>query len=386
MKFYSALALAMSMAVSVTATKKNKKSRNLDAIRPGSSIKAESKMGSELLSKARRLDNANLDYTFIGGYSLKFQGCHHINQWNEYADDEEDVRIMTKRLIRFRLCPTDMCQDSKTAGCSSHYGDYVVDLNTFVLAYLEADAYEKEALCEAYQQTCENNCGGNDDDCMANCYGDNEATYCIQRDYDDDAYVEPLDPYDYAACAQYQFEARDDDDDAVEAYYVGPYCADQGGEINMGLFTDDTCTTFSNGGKNLFYTLGGYELPYSSDNLVRESCLTCMQNDGDDDAVEWNDRMDEAYVKEFCSNIYLDSGKCETKMSTDYPNEAACSYIEGIKIIRDDGVIRTTSVKKSRAAAVSIGLFTTVAVLLGAYVYYLRTKLSRAKISLSSQG
>lgn len=83
---------------------------------------------------------------------------------------------------------------------------------------------------------------------------------------------------------------------------------------------------------------------------------------------------------------YLDAGKCETKMSLDYPNEAACSYIEGIKIIREDGVIRTTSIKKSRVAAVSIGLFTTVAVLLGAYIYYLRTKLSRAKISLSAQG
>lgn len=352
----------------------------------GASIAADSEIGRGVLSSARRLDNNNLEYSFVGGYSLKFQGCHHINQWNEYADDEEDVRIMTKRLIRFRLCPTDACQDSKTAGCSSQYGDYVVDMNTFVLAYLEAEAYEQEINCQNYEQVCENACGGNDDDCMNNCYGENEMTYCIDVNFDDDQYKEPLDPYDYAACAQYDFEDKDDDDDAVEAYYVGPYCADQGGEINLGLFTDDTCTTFSNGGKNLFYTLAGYELPYSSENIVKEDCISCMQPGEDDDNAQWNDRMDEEYIKQFCSAMYVDSGKCETKMATDYPNEAACSYIEGIKIIRDDGVIRTTSVKKSRAAAVSIGLFTTVAVLLGAYVYYLRTKLSRAKISLSSQG
>jgi hypothetical protein len=50
------------------------------------------------------------------------------------------------------------------------------------------------------------------------------------------------------------------------------------------------------------------------------------------------------------------------------------------------GVIRTSTTKKSKGAAIVIGLFTTVAVLLGAYVYYLRTKLGRAKINLSSGG
>jgi len=382
MKF--GIPLVFTMIATAASAKKQRHAGK--KIHPGASIAADSEIGNRVMSQARQLDNnGNLDYTFIGGYSIKFQGCHHINQWNEYADDEEDVRIMTKRLIRFRLCPTDSCQDSKTAGCSSHYGDYVVDMNTFVLAYLESEAYDLEMNCKMYEQICQNNCGGNDDDCMNTCYGENEMTGCIEVQYDDDQYIAQLDPYDYAACAQYDFD-KDDDDDAVEAYYIGPYCADQGGEINLGLFTDDTCTTFSNGGKNLFYTLAGYDLPYGQENLVKESCMTCLQSGDDDDAAMWNDRMDENYVKQFCSTVYLDSGKCEAKLSTDYPNEAACSYIEGIKIIRDDGVIRTTSIKKSRAAALSIGLFTTVAVLLGAYVYYLRTKLSRAKISLSSQG
>ena len=81
------------------------------------------------------------------------------------------------------------------------------------------------------------------------------------------------------------------------------------------------------------------------------------------------------------------SGKCETNMNNGYSsNEAACTYIEGIKIIREGGVIRTSTTQKSKAAAIVIGLFSTVAVLLGAYVYYLRTKLGRAKINLGSGG
>ena len=71
-------------------------------------------------------------------------------------------------------------------------------------------------------------------------------------------------------------------------------------------------------------------------------------------------------------------------MSIEYPNESSCNYIEGIKIIRQDGVIRTSTTKKSKAAAVAIGLFTTLAVLLAGYVYYLRTKLGRAQINLAA--
>jgi len=375
----------MTLALSnVHAKRPNKISRG------STGIKADSKLGSSLLSHARQLDNRNVDYSFIGGYSIKFQGCHHINQWNEYAADEDDVRIMTKRLVRFRLCPTEDCNDEKTGGCNSKYGDYVVDMNMFVDAYLQSEAFDLEAKCEATQEICDNTCNGGDDDCIESCYSSYGLSGCVEANGDDA--VEMIDPMEYAYCAQMDFPARDDDnnkyyDDAVDVeYFVGPYCADQGGEINLGLFTDDTCTTFASGGKSLFYQYAGYELPYGKANMVSEQCMSCMQSNADDDVNQWVDGMDEQYVKEFCATSYLDAGKCETKMNVDYPNEAACTYIEGIKIIRDDGVIRTTSVKKSRAAAVSIGLFTTVGVLLSAYIYYLRTKLSRAKISLSAQG
>jgi hypothetical protein len=58
----------------------------------------------------------------------------------------------------------------------------------------------------------------------------------------------------------------------------------------------------------------------------------------------------QADVSESCQAIYGASGKCETKMNVDYPNESACTYIEGIKVIREDGVIRTSATRKSTAA------------------------------------
>jgi hypothetical protein len=92
----------------------------------------------------------------------------------------------------------------------------------------------------------------------------------------------------------------------------------------------------------------------------------------------------ESEIADNCQNIYGVSGKCETKMNVDYPNESACTYIEGIKILREDGVIRTSATRKSKAAAVCIGLFLTGDVLLAGYVYYLRAKLARAKINLAA--
>merc|ERR1719464_2175798 len=82
-----------------------KKAQKLKSGIPRSSIKAGSTVGQKVLSKARRLEqdeNEEIDYTWVAGMSLKFQGCYNTQQWNEEANDEEDLRITTQRLVRFR--------------------------------------------------------------------------------------------------------------------------------------------------------------------------------------------------------------------------------------------------------------------------------------------
>eukprot|EP00934_Nitzschia_sp_Nitz4_P000189 Nitzschia sp. Nitz4//scaffold64_size103689//27932//28909//NITZ4_004427-RA/size103689-processed-gene-0.73-mRNA-1//1//CDS//3329556103//189//frame0 len=282
-----------------------------------------------ILQHARRAqenEGNDVDVSFLSGYSVVFQGCHHVQQWNENADDDEDVRIMTKRLVRFRVCPAEDCTDY--TGCNSGYGDYVVDMETYMESYYEV-------VAEMYG---ENNNGGVDLGDYMECSAVN-----VRRQLEEDYYGGNV------------------------QYYVGPYCADQGGEIRLGLFTDDTCTSFAQDQSLIS------DFPYTSSSMVSTSCMACSDNDGNGN------------VNEFCEDIYEISGKCESKMNVYYPNEAACSYIEGIKIIRADGVIRSNAGSgKSKAAAVAIGCFLTIAVLLAGYVYYLRTKLSRASINLDA--
>jgi hypothetical protein len=337
-------------------------------------ISSNSDVGRALLSQSTRVlgnnNNDNSDYSFLKSYSLKFQGCHHVQQWNDSGDDNDEVRIKTKRLARFRLCPADSCNSDKSAGCTAHFGDYVVDLNTFVSSYLSVLEQDQDTMCANVKEDCTTNCAG-DDSCMQACYSNYGLSMCWDAANGNN---NGFNVFNYGTCTKTDI-SNNNGDGAV--YYLGPYCADQGGEIHLGLFTDDTCTTFAQYGTELFYQSTGTELPYTDTSMVSTRCLTCAASSNN------NNNNNYGYSQQ-CGYIYSLSGKCETRMEVDYPNESSCSYIEGIKIVRADGVIRTSTTKKSKAAAVAIGVFMTVAVLLGAYVYYLRTKLARAQINLAA--
>jgi hypothetical protein len=333
-------------------------------------IPIDSVAGGNLFKNARKLSNYNsyqgqsqysgsyqevnwddIDTSYLAGYSIKFQGCHHVQQWNDEAEGEDAIKIKTQRLVRFRLCPANACTAGATFGCDSNYGDYVVDMETFVGAYLTQ-------MQETYMNSA--------------AYGGNRELASAQSSN--------INLADYMECAQMQNanggRNRDLEGNSYyyssdgTAYYIGPYCAEQGGEIHLGVFLDDTCTVFADEGADVFKTMhNGVALPYSSQSLVSLQCMSCGGY---------------GQVNELCTDIYKVAGKCETKMSVYYPNESACSYISGIKIIREDGVIRTSATRKSKAASICIGVFLTVAVLLAGYVYYLRTKLGRAKINLAA--
>uniref|UniRef100_A0A7S2UPK0 Uncharacterized protein n=1 Tax=Attheya septentrionalis TaxID=420275 RepID=A0A7S2UPK0_9STRA len=365
-------------------------------ISPKADIKADSKMGQNLLSKARRLEengNGEIDYTWVAGYSLKFQGCHHISQWNADADEEEDVKIATERLVRFRMCPTGSCNDNNAYGCKSGYGDYIVDMATYLDAYLEAKMEREEAECE-YTMNYQCDCQDKDDDqfnqeyCEYDCFMAKDMGYCVEDNpYVDDDNQEAAFAYaDYVECAQYQFNnnnGRKLDENAEVEYSIGPFCSEQGGQIVLGLFTDDTCSTFADdyGGKGLFETMAGFELPYSETSLIGMECVSCKeQEDGDN----YNDQQDADEVKETCEMIYNTAGKCEKSLNNGVTaNNNACNYIEGIRIVRQDGIIKYNNAGGNKTASVFIGLFAVSFILLGAYVYYLKTKLDRAKINLA---
>jgi len=363
-------------------------------------VKADSKFGMDLLSKARNLEEGDeADTTWVSGYALKFQGCHHIAQWNAAADGEDDVKIETKRLAKFRLCPVSTCSDNSGGGCKNGFGDYIVDMDEFLLSYIENKEEVEQQECENYAAnycSCEDNGDDQYDEqaCLQNCYGNASMSQCIEQEEGDDnqqGYYNNGVNYDevtlenYSACAQYaagrRLDEADGDDNGNGEIYIGPYCSDQGGEIVLGAFTDDACTEFADdyGGQRTFKSLTGSSLPYSSESIVDTKCYTCEeQQEGDDDQAE-------AEVKEMCTTAYTAAGKCERYLNNYYVNgnNNGCAFMEGIKTTRSNGTIINGKMAANKVASAFIGIFSISFVALGSYVYYLKTKLDRGSINLS---
>jgi hypothetical protein len=353
----------------------------------GEPITADSKMGLKLLKHARQLegddgennaqDYYQADTTWMEDYSLKFIGCHQVAQWNENADEEEDaVRIQTQRYVRFRLCQSQHCVADRAVGCSSSYGDYVVDMDTFVAAHLENQQDILESNCETQAETC--GCDDDQENCLSNCYYDAGMSQCVDGQND----LEFLEKY--ATCTAYENEGNDrrrelndaEGGEAEEEYYIGPYCADQGGEVVLGMFTDNTCTSFADayGGTSTYAAMTGSSLPYSETSMIDGECYSCKQ------ASE--DYYGEYEVSGLCADNYEVSGKCETELRHHLSsvNRNACNWIHGIQItpIHSNGIIHARY-HGSPKAAMAIASFATLFVILAFYVSYLNSQLAMKK-------
>lgn len=388
-----------------------------------SALTANSVVGRDLLSKATRehrqvAEDGEYDWetamAWLTGYSVKFQGCNQIKQWNGDVDDKEDVRIQTKRLVRFRLCPSDQCSASKAAGCTSAFGDYVIDMDTFVQSYLEGKLQQQEYDCQ-YHLLFNCNCDKdqaqddqfNEEYCQYDCYNEAGLTQCIDgnpyEEGGEGGQQQQFEIQNYMQCNQLKVQnQRALNENEQVKYYVGPYCAGQGGSIKLGLFTDDTCT--ENATSTSFKDLMGFDLPYSTEegSLVDAKCLGCIEkNNAEEDynnaqaaanaddanaAAVDDDQVDADNINEMCENLYTMSGKCESSypsgMLTSEPNNNACTYMEGIRIVRQDGIIDTGSTRPSAVATSFIVIFAMAFAAMAFYVWYLRTRLGVKKNTL----
>ena len=184
------------------------------AAAPKASITAGSKVGQKVLSKARRLENAEneeIDFTWVADMSLKFQGCYHTQTWNEEADGEEDVRISTQRLVRFRLCPSDTCSMESAYGCKEGYGDYVISMEAYLEAYFEAVEQDQEYNCQNEKENGDCNCENADDEeiCEYECFMSKGMEYCVDRNpyaEEGEEEEEEMELKEYAQCQNLEGE------------------------------------------------------------------------------------------------------------------------------------------------------------------------------------
>ena len=119
-----------------------------------SAIHANSRVGKNLLNRARRLDGGNGEMTWAVNYSLKFEKCAATTDYYSYGNQDNQNQnnangLYEQRLVHFKLCPTDSC----SSGCKEG-ADYVIDMNEFVQSYLEHQQEAQEQECERVANNC----------------------------------------------------------------------------------------------------------------------------------------------------------------------------------------------------------------------------------------
>jgi hypothetical protein len=234
-------------------------------------------------------------------------------------------------LVKFMLCPSDYCSSS---GCDSTYtGEYVVDLETFLDSYLEAQLDALEYKCEMMREQC--GCDGNEDDCLYYCVKDYDDGFdwtgsCFAEEGNDDAR--------YGECDRLEIENNDGQrrlEEAEVEYSIGPICGAGGSSILLALYTDEDCLYPVENGTSVYYALAGEYHPNFNTSLVGTDCVSCMEPKEEDEDRNDDDEVDEDEVTRMCEEIYNSAAKCETYMSgITYPDVSGCTYISALSSSR----------------------------------------------------
>jgi len=306
---------------------------------------AQSKYTSKLVHNAkqtRKLDDAaEVDVT---GYSVKFQQCQFVKTYSDdMAENEDSATVLaTQRFVIFRLCPDSACDS-----CNYNYGEYIIDLDTYLQSTVEYQQEIQEAMCEACEECYaeeeeEEEAEDEDEDGRKRKLVTADCDTCYDEcqkieNMEDNGY---LDATNFLECQQ----IYDPEDDGGAALYAGPICASYGTKIKIGVFKDEDCMMVDSTKEVEDYLMSdeGYQMKLSHALLktiyAEDTCYSCLaENDGDDDDAA-------AENSEMCQALYEASAKCENAhgfegvadYGDEYANQASqeglvCDYITSLK-------------------------------------------------------
>jgi len=311
------------------------------------------------------------------------QGYYYANQ----GENREQYQGMyQQRLVHFKLCPSDSCR-SCTNGA-----DYVVELNEFIDAMMEAKLTAQEYNCERVRENCWCENANNADYCLATCYTNAKMDYCNEMNGNNN-YGQANGQFelsDALNCAQldvdedimsnYYFQNRKSNQGHYNKegkYYVGPYCSSNGKKIFLGLFEEETCSYPAPQGT--FEALNyGSAMPYSKQSLIDSGCVSCKEPSEQNENNYW-DNQDEDQVTDVCERVYEMSGKCEQNLQGlpygTYPNNLGCDFVQNIR--------SASIIPQSVPAKTFAGIFAATTVLLAGMTVHLYQKSKRTNVALA---
>eukprot|EP00587_Corethron_hystrix_P000202 CAMPEP_0113318658 /NCGR_PEP_ID=MMETSP0010_2-20120614/13144_1 /TAXON_ID=216773 ORGANISM="Corethron hystrix, Strain 308" /NCGR_SAMPLE_ID=MMETSP0010_2 /ASSEMBLY_ACC=CAM_ASM_000155 /LENGTH=376 /DNA_ID=CAMNT_0000176015 /DNA_START=86 /DNA_END=1216 /DNA_ORIENTATION=- /assembly_acc=CAM_ASM_000155 len=307
----------------------------LSILAAASAASLSGKSTRKLVSKSRALDENGYNL-WMTNYSVRFDSCHTVMQYGgaeEQQNDAEDGSgpVAYASLVKYRLCSSDTCDTAKS--CDGP--EYIISLAEFVATYVQAKEEEKEQACQSVAENCYCADDVDDEACQTQCYADAGLTDCEDdqqnQNNGDDGNDFEFNMEEFLECAAIEDQnnnnnGNNNNNNNVQ-YSVGPYCADSGKSIKLGVFSDETCQTKAS--DEIFASAYGITLPYSESTIIDGGCVSCKQQDDDNNGN--NNNGNNAEVSESCEALYMDSGKCEENVSViSYPNTQACTYMHSV--------------------------------------------------------
>lgn len=273
---------------------------------------------SKLLRAAKPTENSQLhrglaeeQVVDISNYAVKFEQCQFVKAYDQEqaADEENSTVLATKRFVLFRLCPNSAC-----GSCNYNYGEYLIDLESYLEATVEYYQNYQEGSCQACNEMCYNQNQNQDgqrkleNQKFYNVDCDSCVTECEKiQNMENNGFV---DATNFLECQL----IYDPDDDSVAGLYAGPICASQGTRINIGVFKDDQCL-FADNSKVVddYVQKDGVALKLSHNLLKKtytDTCISCKEP-REQQYNEYADQQDADEVIELCENLYNEAAKCE---------------------------------------------------------------------------
>jgi hypothetical protein len=277
-------------------------------------------------------EKENYDYAIdLSNYALKYVGCSNIHTYSEELAETYDATTILEmnRFVVLRLCPKESCSNYYEYGCTSGYGDYMIEMGDYLEIMSENYFTDYTEYCE----TCYHCLHPNADDDGGNAENDNG--YYGWNDYaqDDDAggncrYSDVCMNY-WTACKDYSSQASQ-----LEQYfecsqfymgdsnaYLGPHCGSDGKTIGIGVYTDEYCNDYKKDLGEVSSYIGvnlgnDYLKSFHSDN-----CISCQASEGYSlEYLDGNNNADDDGgddISDICYSLYGAAAKCNKYLGND---------------------------------------------------------------------
>jgi len=370
----------------------------------------------------RGLDQNQEEYVVdISAYAVKFEQCQFVKTYSDELAEQEDYDTVleTQRFVIFRLCPMENAYGGTQtcSSCSYNFGEYLIDLDTYLESTVGYYQEEQEAMCQACEEACQNDDQQNQDGDDGGRRNLQDCSSCVDECYK----IENMEAAGYIDATEF-LECQmiyDPEDDGAEGLYAGPMCASSGTKIKIGVFKDEMCSIHDDSKEVDEYIVDGdgvqmklshalLKNTYATDQCI--SCIVVEENNGR--KLEQTRQLDQNanQILDICENLYQDAAKCEKTHGFDngysnyygYENQLAqeeivCDYMSSLMAgtygedgeiivnganIMSGGASSTTGGQKFALAFFIIGT-----VGLAAYAAVLHSKLTKGgKAELSRQG